>query len=484
VLTSALAFLYLKYTEIKVRLSDLRTLYVNAVGTEKRVAVVENNRVVEVFMERPGEENPVGNIYIGRVTKVLPGMDAAFVDVGLDKQGYLHKSAIPGGEEKQIHELVHQGQAVVIQVVKEAIDTKGPKLTAKIEISGVYTVYLPHENMSAVSRNIQEQERKLALRELGNGMSGGFIFRSACENADLSIIEKEMKQLQALYKAICATNGSPPMLLHQAKSFLDRILHEIPLHTISHIVTDHIEMQQLIQTKTKSDITTLYRGKESLFSAYHIESEIEKALKKIVWLDNGAYILIEQTETMTVIDVNTGKFIGKGRQEDTNLQTNIYAAKEIARQLRLRDIGGMIAVDFINMKEKHHQEQVKQVLRDELLKDGAITKVFSFTALGILEMTRRRKRKSLRDYLLATCDCCKEGFVMSAQTAAYKLERELLQYRGSDYEAALVEANTHIQEVFQTLQSVLDVHFTTRMTHGFTIRHLGTKEEVLRLKNQ
>nr|WP_155891146.1 Rne/Rng family ribonuclease [Ectobacillus panaciterrae] len=464
----------------------VRTLYVNVIGAEKRIALQEDETIVEVFFQRPDEEDIVGNIYMGRVTKVLPGMQAAFVDIGMEKQAYLHRDDIPSAEAgKQISQLVHQGQAILVQVVKEAIETKGPKLTAKPELTGMYAVYMPHENMAAVSRSIQNQEKKSALQQLGKEQGGGFIFRSACEEAPLEEVAKELQQLQKTYEILMQSKGKIPALVHTAKSFLDRVFHEIPLHTVSHIFVDDRESQKILEQKAGIDKVALHREKEELFVHYGIEHEIEKALKKVVWLKNGAYLLIEQTETMTVIDVNTGKFTGRLTQDDTVLQTNMHGAKEIARQLRLRDIGGMIAIDFINMKERDDKEKVKRALIAGLKKDGTVSRVFDFTALGILEMTRKRKRKSLRDYMLSPCECCKgTGFAWAAETAAYMLQRELLQYRGTDYEAVLVEAGKLVQGAFEQLELAaelsVEVLFTDSLSHGYIIRHFGTKEEIKR----
>jgi ribonuclease G len=462
----------------------------NMIGTEKRVALQEDNQIVEVFFQRPDEDDIVGNIYMGRVTKVLPGMQAAFVDIGTEKQGYLHRDDIPGVEVgKQISQLVHQGQAIVVQVVKTAIDTKGPKLTAKPELTGLYAVYMPYEKMVAVSRNIQDKEKKAVLQKLGMDHGGGFIFRSVCEEAALEDISKELIKLRETYETVLQTKGKIPFLVHTAKSFIDRVFHEIPAHTVSAIIVDDRRTQHMVEQKAGADKVVLYDGKQSIFTEYGIEQEIEKALKKIVWLKNGAYLLIEQTETMTVIDVNTGKFTGKQTQDDTILQTNLYAAREIARQLRLRDIGGMIAIDFINMKGREEKEKVKHELITALKKDGTATRVLDFTALGILEMTRKRKRKSLQDYMLSSCECCKgTGFSLAAETAAYMLQRELLQYRGTDYEAVLVEAGAAVQSIFKQIaletSISLEVQFIESGAHGYTIRHFGTLEEVEAKKNR
>jgi ribonuclease G len=257
----------------------------NMIGTEKRVALQEDNQIVEVFFQRPDEDDIVGNIYMGRVTKVLPGMQAAFVDIGTEKQGYLHRDDIPGVEVgKQISQLVHQGQAIVVQVVKTAIDTKGPKLTAKPELTGLYAVYMPYEKMVAVSRNIQDKEKKAVLQKLGMDHGGGFIFRSVCEEAALEDISKELIKLRETYETVLQTKGKIPFLVHTAKSFIDRVFHEIPAHTVSAIIVDDRRTQHMVEQKAGADKVVLYDGKQSIFTEYGIEPEFEKALKLIVWL--------------------------------------------------------------------------------------------------------------------------------------------------------------------------------------------------------
>ncbi|MFX3624557.1 MAG: Rne/Rng family ribonuclease [Ectobacillus sp.] len=469
----------------------MRTLYMNLLGTEKRIALQEDGQLVEIFFERPDEKEIVGNIYIGRVINILPGMQAAFVDIGAKQNAYIHRDDLPGADgKKAISQLVHQGQALLVQVVKDAIDTKGPRLTAKPEFTGKYVVYMPYDDTVAVSRKIQDASRKQELLQLGSNQEGqgGFIFRSAAGTAALDEVKAEITKLRRTYERLVQMNERPPLLVHTAVSLFDRVFQEIPDGTVDCVVVDDRAATTELAAKLGEHKVEFYNGKEHIFDYYQIEAELEKALKKVVWLPGGSYILIEQTETMTVIDVNTGKFTGKQTLEDTVLKTNERAAKEIARQLRLRDIGGMVLIDFINMKEKEAREQVKRTLLSELKKDRTPSRVLGFTGLGILEMTRKRKRKSLRDYVLSSCSCCHGlGMNLAPSAIAYRLQRELFQYRGTDYEAALVAAPKEVQDIFAQLQLgkelPVEVMFQTILSADYSIRHLGTKAEIASRKN-
>ncbi|MCP1125343.1 ribonuclease E/G [Bacillus sp. AFS018417] len=455
----------------------MKKLYINYIGSEKRVAVEEEKEIVELLWQRNEQEQIVGNIYIGRVMRTIAGMNAAFVNIGLEKQAYLSYENVPSSTR------LHEGQALLVQVVKEAIDTKGPKITANIEFTGKYVVYMPYDTVFAVSRKIKDakkREQLLALEE-----KGGFIFRSACEKVQIEEVQAEMRHLQSQFELVKKQEqkGKAPLLVHSPSSFLDRILQEIPVETVSEVIVDQRSMIQEFEEKIGAEKVTFFNEKTPLFSRYGIDREIEKALQKVVWLPNGAYLLIEQMETMTVIDVNTGKFTGKQNLQDTVLRTNEMAAKEIARQLRLRDIGGMILIDFINMKRREEKEKIREIVKSHLEKDHTYTRVLGFTELGILEMTRKRKKQSLRDVLLADCTICQSsGYVLSHETVAYELERELIAYNGTDDEAVLIAAHPNVQQIF--FQKELhrnisfQIYFIDDAAVRYTIQRFGTKEEI------
>ncbi|MCM3737123.1 Rne/Rng family ribonuclease [Bacillus cytotoxicus] len=455
----------------------MKTLYINYSGSEKRVAVEEEKEIVELLWQRNEQAQIVGNIYIGRVMRTIAGMNAAFVNIGLEKHAYLSYENVPSSMR------LHEGQALLVQVVKEAIDTKGPKITANIEFTGKYVVHMPYDTVFAVSRKIKNEKKReqlLALEE-----TGGFIFRSACEKVQIQEVQAEMQRLQSQFELVKKQEqrGKAPLLSYSPSSFLDRILQEIPVETISQVIVDQRSMIQELEEKIGAEKITFFHEKTPLFARYGIDREIEKALKKVVWLPNGAYLLIEQMETMTVIDVNTGKFTGKQNLQDTVLRTNEIAAKEIARQLRLRDIGGMILIDFINMKRREEKEKIREIVKSHLEKDHTYTRVLGFTELGILEITRKRKKQSLRDMLLTDCKTCQgSGYVLSHETIAYELERELIAYNGIDDEAVLIAAHPNVQQIFfeKELQRNISfqVYFIDDDEVRYTIERFGTKEEI------
>ncbi|PEQ68660.1 Rne/Rng family ribonuclease [Bacillus cereus] len=461
----------------------MKTLYVNYAGSEKRVAIEEKKKIVEFLWKRNEEQEIVGHIYVGRVVRTIAGMNAAFVNIGLEKHAYLSYDDVPSSYR------IHEGQAILVQVVKEAIDTKGPKLTANIEFTGKYVVYMPFDEMRAVSRKIKNNKRRQQLLQIEIEGTGGYIFRSASEKGAIEEIQAEMQGLQQLYEELKRKEGQgkAPLLLHRPATFLDRVFQENPIETIEKVVVDTRSIVKELEDKVGKEKVSFYNEKSSMFNHFGIEREIEKALQKIVWLPNGAYLIVEQMETMTVIDVNTGKFTGKQNLQDTVLRTNEMAAEEIARQLRLRDIGGMILIDFINMKKREDKEKVRECLIAAMQDDRTYTRVLGFTELGILEMTRKRKKHSLRDVLLKECVPCKAtGYVMSHETIAYELERELITYGNIEDEAVLIAAPKELQKQFlqKELQKNIpfEIYFKDDNIEKYVIVRFGSKKEIVERK--
>ncbi|KAA0757236.1 ribonuclease E/G [Bacillus sp. BF2-3] len=457
----------------------MKTLYVNYAGSEKRVAIEEKKKIVEFLWKRNEEQEIVGHIYVGRVVRTIAGMNAAFVNIGLEKHAYLSYDDVPSSYR------IHEGQAILVQVVKEAIDTKGPKLTANIEFTGKYVVYMPFDEMRAVSRKIKNNKRRQQLLQIEIEGTGGYIFRSASEKGAIEEIQAEMQGLQQLYEELKRKEGQGkvPLLLHRPATFLDRVFQENPIETIEKVVVDTRSIVKELEDKVGKEKVSFYNEKSSMFNHFGIEREIEKALQKIVWLPNGAYLIVEQMETMTVIDVNTGKFTGKQNLQDTVLCTNELAAEEIARQLRLRDIGGMILIDFINMKKREDKEKVRECLIAAMQDDRTYTRVLGFTELGILEMTRKRKKHSLRDVLLKECVPCKAtGYVMSHETIAYELERELITYGNIEDEAVLIAAPKELQKQFlqKGLQKNIpfEIYFKDDIIEKYAIVRFGSKKKL------
>ncbi|MEH7236176.1 Rne/Rng family ribonuclease [Bacillus sp. JJ1562] len=487
----------------------MKTIIINVKTSEKRVAVVEGNKILELNIQQPKHKEIVGNIYKGRVIDVLPGMQAAFVDIGLGRNGYIgreqlaayHQSS-PNEKEKSISQFVRQGEEIIVQVTKEGAERKGPKLTGIIEFPGASLVYLPFGNYVAVSRKMKEEEERDRWRKFGQTYlqnQEGLIIRTACEHQEEAKILKELefgrrryKSLQDQYKKL-----KPPSLLFDANNLVDKILLEHRLENIKEIVIDDVEGFRQLKEQLGEEKVSFYRGKEDIFSFYGIEKEIERGLKSVVWLNNGAYLLIEQTEALTIIDVNTGKFQGKDNLRDTVFKTNITAAKEIAYQLMMRDISGIILIDFIDMKLNDEQQKVIQALRSVAKEDRNRVTIHGFTSLGILEITRKKTRKNLSAILQTNCPTCSgTGRIDSAETVVFKLERELWEHQGKDHEAVWIEATEEVAHVFQgdhnehkkRLEDVLSfkIYITklTSLRHNYTIRQMGSDDEIkARLNN-
>ncbi|MGM9988642.1 MAG: Rne/Rng family ribonuclease [Bacillaceae bacterium] len=427
----------------------LRKVYINGQGHEKRIAVVENNQLVECFYYREEKEGVVGSLYIGRVTKVLKGMNAAFVDIGLKKMGYLHYSdTLQKGED--INRSVHEGQWLLVGIAKEGVDDKGPKLTQKVEITSSYGVYKPYDHFITMSKQIDNEEKRKDLKRVGKKIcpkQGGIIFRSICQETPLAEVEASIYTLKETFEEMQRkiAVAKSPQLLSDDVSYVHHFFKEITPASISECVVDDFDAYQQVKTVYKD--VYYDREKEDLFMKNGLTTALENSIKRVVWLKNGAYLLIDITETMTVIDVNTGKFTGKANQENTVYQTNLAAAKEIARQLRLRDIGGMIMVDFINMNKKEEREAVRRAFIQACEQDRSQVRVYDFTALGILEVTRKRKKQDLASFLSQPCSTCHgRGIVKSVETIVFELERELLSYQNSGEEAVLIACSPDIKK--------------------------------------
>ena len=439
-------------------------LIMNLRATEKRVAVKEQDKIVELLIERPTTEHIEGNIYIGRVVNVLPGMQAAFVDIGEKQPGYLHRDHLSSyqispmnkteKEKRGISHFVHQGEAVLVQVVKEGDGAKGPKLTGLIEFPGVHIVYQPFGKFKAISKKMKEYSRRKWREHLYSWCTDeeGVVLRSASEHAPVEAVEEELSALQQQYLDVQARKASSqvPGLLLKEDHFLAKLFREIPKNEIKLVEVDEVQSFQLL--KKQGYPVRYYDGKEDIFARRGIDIELEKALKRVVWLPSGGYIIIEHTEAMTVVDVNTGKFVGKAGLEETVLKINLEAAKEVARQLRLRGIGGIIIVDFIDMASSEEQEQVLKIFRNEVKKDRSVVRLIGFTELHLLQLTRKKIREPLTGMLLEKCEpCWGKGMVFSSETIAFQLERRLLEYYRSDVEAIIVDLTEDVKSIMDTL---------------------------------
>jgi len=443
-----------------------KLIVVNAAPYETRVATLEAGTLVELLVERGTERNIVGNIYKGKVIRVLPGMQAAFVDIGMDKAGFLfagdfaapqlefdgepqedpglaeamgiREARFPqGGYIPPIEGLIREGQHLLVQVAKEPLGTKGARITSHITLPGRYLVLLTWSAHVGISRRIEdpaERERLGAIVERIRPEGMGAIVRTAAEGRSEGELKADIEYLVRLWESIQKRGESvpAPTLVHRELSLSLRAVRDLFTADTDRIVVDSEEEYERIRAFAAQyfprieDRIELYRGQEPLFDHFGIEIELARALDKKVWLKSGGYIVIEQTEALTVIDVNTGKYVGRSSLEDTTLKINLEAVREIVYQLRLRNIGGIIIIDFIDMKSEENREKVYQALVDALRADRSKTTICKISELGLIEMTRKRVRESLSRSLSESCPyCAGEGFIKSKKTICYEIFRAL-----------------------------------------------------------
>jgi len=430
-----------------------KDLVINTTSHETRVALIENGHICELYIERTRERGIVGNIYQGKVIRVLPGMQAAFVDIGLEKAAFLYvadvldemeavEQFVEGGSEEPlplppIEDLLQEGQELLVQVAKEPIGTKGARITSHISLPGRHLVYMPTVDHVGISRRIENEEEKERLRALIEGIrpaGTGFIVRTAAEGKSEDDLRSDMEFLVGLWKDISQRreNRTAPCLIHSDLDVTSKVLRDILTEDVDRIVVDSSDEYDKIvrflgtfMPRLKYDIVH-YEGEEPIFDAYGLEVEIARALGRKVWLKSGGYIIIEQTEALTAIDVNTGRYVGKHNLEDTILKTNLESVREIAFQLRLRNIGGLIIIDFIDMEREAHREKVHAALEEALKNDKSKTNILKISELGLVEMTRKRVRESIGRTLCEPCPYCDgKGYVKSRTTMVYEIFREL-----------------------------------------------------------
>ena len=445
----------------------LKQIIVNCAYWETRVAIMEDRKLVELFVERPVEQRVVGNIYKGKVANVLPGMQAAFVDIGMEKNAFLYVDDCLPSEWKEnkekpkpsIREVLTQGQELIVQVVKEPVGTKGARITTQLSFPGRFLVYMPTDPYIGLSRKIsQETERErlhALLQRLCTGQEG-VIARTAAEGASEEELEADFLFLRGLSEKASrfAKESKPLRLIHKDLDLVSRITRDLLTEDVDELIIDSVPAYQKVLEDLQYAIPALkqklklYKDRTSLFDAFEIEGEIEKALKRKVWLKSGGYLVIDQTEAFASIDVNTGKFTGNHHLEETVFKTNLEATKEIARQLRLRDIGGIILIDFIDMKKQDHRDAVWRALQEHLKKDRTKSHLLGFTQLGLLEMTRKKVRQNLLDILMRACPYCEgRGKILAEDTVAAAVERAIREYvRAEHVESILLEVHPVIAE--------------------------------------
>lgn len=484
------------------------------ITNEKRLAILENKKVTEILIERPATNKLIGNVYKGKVVNVLPGMQAAFVDIGLDKNGFLYRDELVNFQqlkeseakkkERSISQFVTVGQEILVQVTKEGFGKKGPRLTGVISFPGKYIVYMPNGGYVGVSKRMQTETAREQWRKVGAELcqaGEGMIIRTATESLTEAKVAQDLFFLRKLWEDVWkeGKNKKPSALIHEDNSLVEKVVRDFSFDDVNEIIIDSMKDYLLLKDMFKPYPLFLeklhyYQQRENIFSYYNIEIELEKALRRQVWLKSGANLVIDQTEALTVIDVNTGKFTGKLDLEDTIVKTNSEAAKEIARQLRLRDIGGIIIIDFIDMKNDQNKETVLHAFQVALKSDRTKTNVVGFTGLGLLEMTRKKVRQNLQDSISSQCPSCKgKGKVLSVEAVAHKVERTLWEYKGMDSEALLVEVPANVAEILNSakgeylnkLADNLHYHIFVKINpalapNDFMISFVGSDEEVQR----
>jgi len=437
-------------------------ILINVTPPETRVAIVENGVVQEIIIERAAKRGLVGNIYKGRICRVLPGMQAAFVNVGLERAAFLHASDIyhPEGAKDQITDLVHENGEVVVQVVKDPLGTKGARLTTNISIPSRYLVYMPNMSTVGVSQKIEEDEERARLRDIltryseSSDIPAGFIARTAAEGVSEEALWKDMRYLERQWRSIQerASSAKPTDVIHADLPLAIRALRDLITPDVERIRIDSRstfkEANEFAEKYLPDSNVSIeyYPGDRPIFDLYGVEDEIQKALKRTVDLKSGGHLIIDQTEAMTTVDVNTGAYVGHRNLEETIFKTNLEAAQAICRQLRLRNLGGIIIIDFIDMTDPEHKRQVIRALERCLAKDHAKTHVTEVSSLGLVEMTRKRTRESLGHVLCEPCPSCRgRGAIKTAETTCYEIFREIIrESRQFDVEQLLVLASQDV----------------------------------------
>ena len=433
----------------------MQDILINWSPQETRVAVVEHGSVQELHVERTLERGLVGNVYLGKVTRVLPGMQSAFVDIGLERAAFLHVADLVGSmlqrhaegvsrdaPQVPIEKQIFEGQALMVQVIKEPMGSKGARLSTQISIAGRMLVFLPQDDHIGISQKIPPEQREalrarvLSLTQQGEpATKGGFILRTNAEDASDPELSDDVAYLRKTWSRIKELSQQlpPKSLLHQDLSLMQRVLRDLACEATQSIRLDSQEQFQALKSFGAEFMPAAvarlqhYKGERPIFDLFNIDDEVSRALGRRVDLKSGGYLIIDQTEALTTVDVNTGGFVGARNFDDTVFKTNLEAAGAIARQLRLRNLGGIIVIDFIDMHHDDHRSAVLSELNKHLLRDRVKTMVSQFSGLGLVEMTRKRTRESLARMLCEPCAACQgKGIVKTPRSVAYDILREIL----------------------------------------------------------
>lgn len=469
-----------------------KSVIINAKDRDEiRVGFVENDVLMELYYESESLRSKVGNLYFARVDNIVEGMDAAFLDIGTGKKAFLRSEdlcKIYRKNKEPVITSLKAGQKLIVQVKKDSFFNKGPQVTTYVSVTGRYLVYLPYSRKVSISRKIREKNERNRLlklvKEIRNG-KGGFIIRTLAKAMDETIIEREARELVHSWEEILnkTSEKKAPVLLYKEPDLVDILLRD-KVNDVNEIVVDDFELQRYVKQKTQNlNIPIIFYGGDDLFSHYGIESQILDSLDKKVNLRCGGSIYIQKTEALTVIDVNAGKNVKNGREEDVILATNKEAAKEIARQLRLRNLSGIIIVDFIDMNEDKEREQVKKVLETEMMKDKTRSFVMGFTQLGLLEMTRKRTLRTVYSSLQQECPVCKgAGFIFRPEIVVDKVKNDLkkmhLKKKISSVELKMSE---NAGKLFEKEKEKLEKELNIDIKLTFSDAYLG-KYEILIVK--
>ena len=443
-------------------------ILINSRSYEARIALVEQGYLTEFHLQRPTEKGLMGNLYLGRVVRVLPGMQAAFVDIGLERTGFLYvddaivdhdyasdreetnveaedeshggvatATRVPRTRSYHIEDILTEGQQVLVQVSKEPIGTKGARLTCQVTLPGRNLVFIPHTDHIGISRKIEDEALRESLKSTIEELrpnNSGFIIRTVAEHAPREDIEADMEFLMILWDEIKdrAANAKTPSLVYEDLDITLRSVRDLFTSDVDYLIIDderaYDSLTSFVNTfapQLKNKIS-LYRGELPLFEAYGVDVEISKAIEKKVWLRSGGYVIIENTEALTVIDVNTGRFVGKDDLNETIFKTNMEAAKEIAYQLRLRNIGGIIIIDFIDMEDELHREELFTSFKEAVKKDKSRINILKLSEFGLVQMTRKRNSENLNQMMCEPCHYCSgEGVLKSRRTVCYEIFRKI-----------------------------------------------------------
>lgn len=458
------------------------TVLVNITPQETRVAVLEENNICELHIERNSGHGLVGNIYLGVVRRVLPGMQSAFIDIGLERAAFLHivdvlEQRRNPDETQRIEHMLFEGQSVLVQVIKDPINTKGARLSTQISLAGRFLVHLPQEDHIGISQRIEDEDERNTLRSRlenllpENGAGQGYIIRTSAENATDAELQADIDYLTKVWENIQyqAKTRPPETLLYQDLPLSLRVLRDMFSENTREILVDSTENHQRMRefaelyVQGATDKITLFKGERPLFETHNVEQEINRALQPRVNLNFGSYLIIEATEAMTTIDVNTGGFVGARNFDETIFRTNLEACHTIARELRLRNLGGIIIIDFIDMAHDAHREAVLQELAKALSFDRTRVTLNGFTSLGLVELTRKRTRENLSHVLCEPCPSCQgRGRLKTPQTVCYEIQREIVrEARRYDAKSFRILAAPNVIDLFideesQSLAMLID----------------------------